>query len=213
MAKHQFPVSTGALEVVREGAVRLRVTEASPTQSLLELAVDYEKAEVPARAYAADFCRVIKVDYEFVFVFGKLVPGKGRLRNKVEISFPRRAFGYQFWYSSRELQKSLSSELCSERLLDLKFDDTDTVQSFRANNAYMAWLGDEGLIDFYYIAPSEVHYARVGKRNKILLDPVLRIVMSSHILLQCLDEVDALMSADPDFVAKIEAEMKGSESK
>jgi hypothetical protein len=208
MAKHSFPVSTGAIEVVREGPVRLRVTESNPTQSLIELAVDYEKADVPDRAYAADYCRVIKVDYEFVFVFGKLVPGKGRLRNKVEISFPHRAFGYQFWYTSRDLRKSLHDELKSEPGLNFEFEDTETVQSFRANNAFMAWLGDEGLVDFYYIAPSEVHYARAGKRNKILLDPVLRIVMSSHLLLRCLEHVDNLVSAEPGFAATIEAEMK-----
>ena len=208
MAKHQFPISTtGAVDVIREGPVTLRIRETTPTHGILELAVDYEKAQPPDKAYAADYCRVQKVDYDYVLIFGKLIPGKAKLRNKVEMSFSHKAFAYQLWHNSRGLHKSLAEELQVGRRLPLDVEDTDTVQSFRANNVFSAWLGEDGLIDFYYIPPSDIHYARAGKRSRISLDPILRIVMSSHILLSCLEQVDDLVRSDSSFASTIEKDM------
>lgn len=208
MSKSQYlAVATDPVELTQDGPVSLRVREIDASTSLLELAVDYEKADIPARAYAADFCNIIKTQTEFAIVFGKLAPGTKKLRNKVEIAFQRHSFGHQMWASSRQLHEALKQSK-NAYLLDLTdVEDSETVQSFRANNAFMAGLGEEALVDFYYIPPNEIDYVRRGKRRKVALDPVIRIVMSVSLLLNFVDKIDALVVADPEWLAIIKTDV------
>jgi hypothetical protein len=210
MTKHAYPLAAAetAVEITKSGAVSLRVKEVDAATSVLELAVDYEKAEVPARAYASDFCKIIKTQIEYVIVFGKLAPGTLKLRNKVEIAFQRHAFGHQLWNSTRPLETALREHYGTEAISISSFEDTDVVQSFRSNNAFMAGLGDEGLVDFYYIPPNEIEYVRRGRRQKVTLDPVLRIVMSAPLLLYFIEQIDATVKAEPGWEAIIKADLE-----
>jgi hypothetical protein len=206
--KPQYLTVAEPVQLTHEGAVNLRVREIDGENSVLELGVDYEKAEIPSRAYAADYCQIIKTQTEYVIVFGKLAPGTKKLRNKVEISFQRYAFGHQLWASSRDLHKALHQSKYAQ-LLDLTgVEETDIVQSFRSNNAFMAGLGEEALVDFYYIPPNEIEYVRRGKRRKITLDPVLRVVMSVSLLGSFLNQIDGLVTGEPEWVAIIKSDLE-----
>jgi hypothetical protein len=210
MTKQPYPAAppSTAVEITKSGPVSLRVREIDPANSVLELAVDYEKADIPARAYASDFCQVIKTQIEYVIVFGKLAPGTVKLRNKVEISFQRHAFGHQLWNSTRPLETALREHYTSDAISIRDFTDTDVVQSFRSNNAFMACLGEEGLVDFYYIPPNEIDYVRRGRRQKVTLDPVLRIVMSAPLLLYFIEQIDATVQAEPGWEATIKTDLE-----
>jgi hypothetical protein len=210
MTKQSYPAvpPSTAVEITKSGPVSLRVREIDAATSVLELAVDYEKADIPVRAYASDFCQIIKTQIEFVIVFGKLAPGTVKLRNKVEISFQRYAFGHQLWSSSRGLETALREHWNTGAISLKDFADTDAVQSFRSNNAFMAGLGEEGLVDFYYIPPNEIDYVRRGRRQKVTLDPVLRIVMSIPLLLYFLEQIDAAVQAEPGWEDTIKSDLE-----
>ncbi|HLH20736.1 MAG TPA: hypothetical protein VKX45_26145 [Bryobacteraceae bacterium] len=189
------------------GAVRLRVTQTGPKENTLALRVEYDKAEVPARAYYADYCDVIRGRSGISLIFGKLKPGTSVLRNKVEIVFPEDLFIRQLWKNSRELHAKLSEDFKEHPLdpvMDLK--DTDTVQAFRANNVMMLGTKDDGVLDFYYIAPTEVHYAYAKKKTDIALDPVIRVVLSGGVLFEMLERCGKIVERLPNFDRIMEEE-------
>jgi hypothetical protein len=62
----------------------------------------------------------------------------------------------------------------------------------------MAMLGEEAILDFYYIAPSEIHFVKAGQRNRVNLDPVIRISLPSPLVLEFLDKCDDLVSQMPE---------------
>jgi hypothetical protein len=153
------------------------------------LAVDYSKAESPDRAYYADYCDVLKGRAGYSLFFGKLITGSFRLRTKVEIAFPEDMFARQLWGSSRSLHETAKKVWDRSPLGTVeKLTDTDTVQTFRANNVMIAMLGEESLLDFYYIAPSEVHFVRLGQRSQVLLEPVIRVTLPSAMVYEFLEK-------------------------
>jgi hypothetical protein len=185
----------------------MRVTQAGPQENIIELRVEYDKAEVPSRAYYADYCDVVKGRSGVSLLFGKLKPGSSVLRNKVEIVFPEELFVRQLWKNSRQLHEKVKQEF-ERRPLEPISDlvDTDTAQAFRANNVMMMGMADEALMDFYYIAPTEVHYAYTKKRNEITLDPVIRIVMSGSLVFELLEKCQKIAEQIPDFQRIMETE-------
>jgi hypothetical protein len=84
--------------------------------------------------------------------------------------------------------------------------DTDTVQAFRANNVMMIGARDEALMDFYYIAPTEVHYAYLKKKAEITLDPVIRIVLSGSLVFELLEKCKKIVEQIPNFALIMEGE-------
>jgi hypothetical protein len=107
------------------------------------------------------------------------VPRTGKLRTQVEISFSRDAFVAQLWKSSREFHEVLkrNPDLQLPPLGDVVY--SDTVHTSRANCVFMSMMGEEAILDFYYIAPNEVHFVKLGRRNQVNLDPVIRICLPS----------------------------------
>ena len=185
---------------IGQGAVCMRVTQTGPTENTVELRIEYDKAAVPARAYYADYCEVIKGRSGISLLFGKLKPGTSVLRNKVEIVFPEELFVRQLWKNSRGLHEKVREEFNRrplEPILDLT--DTDTVQAFRANNVMMIGASDEALMDFYHIAPTEVYYAYQKKKAEIPLDPVIRIVLSGSLAFELLEKCGRIIEQIPNF--------------
>jgi hypothetical protein len=192
---------------VGQGPVRMRVIQTTPTANTIELLVEYDKAEVPSRAYYADYCDVVKGRSGLSLLFGKLKPGTSVLRNKVEIVFSEEMFVRQLWKNSRQLHEKTREEFARRPLEPItELTDTDTVQSFRANNIMMLGMGEEALIDFYYIAPTELHYAFSKKRSQIALDPVIRIVLSGSLVFELLEKCRIIIEQMPNFQRIMEAE-------
>jgi len=182
-----------AVELIGEqkGAVRIQMlrSEANGGVSLIQYALDFSKADPPDRAYYADYCDVVKARSGYSLYFGKIIPGTIQLRTKVEISFPADMFVRQLWKSSRELHEMARKIWESSPLEELLGAlDTEKVQSFRSNLVFMALLGEESLFDFYYIAPSEVHFVRTGQRSQVRLEPVIRISLPSAMVFEFLEK-------------------------
>ncbi|MGA2769386.1 MAG: hypothetical protein ABSG26_01090 [Bryobacteraceae bacterium] len=171
-----------------KGPVRLRFIE-DGRGTFIELGVDYERAEVPDRRYFADYCRVVEARAGIGLVFGRLAPGNAALRTKVEISYPETLFVRGLWNSSRAFHESLQNDFSTKRLAPIpEPQDTEKVQGFRANNVFMAAIGDDSIMDFYYIAPPDIHFVRIGRRADVYLEPIIRIALPTALMLEFLEQ-------------------------
>jgi hypothetical protein len=199
-------IKSGTFEV-GQGPVRMRVTRTGPQENTIELRVEYDKAEVPSRAYYADFCDVIRGRAGVSLIFGKLKPGTSVLRNKVEIVFPEELFVRQLWKSSRGLHEKARMEFEKKPLQPIEdLTDTDLVQAFRANNVMMMGSTEESLFDFYHIAPTDVHYVFLKKKTEIPLDPVIRIVLATPLVFEFLEKCRIIAEQVPDFQRIMDSE-------
>jgi hypothetical protein len=99
---------TSSMEAAQTGPVRIRIIAPHDGEGVIELALDYEKAEVPARACYADYVEVLEGRADVTLVFGRLTPGTTKLRSQVEISFSRDSFVGQLWKSSRDMHDTIS---------------------------------------------------------------------------------------------------------
>jgi len=131
----------------------------------------------------------VKARSGYSFFFGKLVPGTATLRTKVEVAFPEDMFVQQVWRSSRSLHDTARTIWEKAPLEPVTaVIETDKVQAFRANNVFMAMLGEESLMDFYYIPPSEIHFVRSGQRSHVHMEPVIRVSLPSAMVYEFLEK-------------------------
>jgi hypothetical protein len=186
-SERKFLSSGRSVAAQQKGPVRLNFVDRGDL-TFVELGIDYEKAEVPERRYYADYCKVVDSRSAITLIFGRLDPGNSVLRTKVEISFPQILFVAQLWASSREAHKYLENTV-RERLAALpELQETEKVQGFRANNVFMVAMSDDAILDFYYIAPPDIHFVRAGRRSDVYLEPIIRIVLGTPLMLEFLEQ-------------------------
>ena len=193
---------TDSIEI-GQGPVRLRITN---NNNLVEMRVDYEKAETPSKAYYADYADVIPGRCGISLVFGKLKPGSEELRNKVEIVFSTDAFIRQLSKNCRDVLASVKVEFDKHPLAPVHPQDTEIAQAFKASAVMMVGMGEEAVMDFYYIAPSDIHFAFAKKRPEVHLEPVIRIVLSGSLLFEVLDKSRIVAEKLPEYVRIMEEE-------
>ncbi len=200
--------TTGALvRTASAGAVRARMYE-QPTGVRIEYGIDYEKADIPARSYFADYCDIVRGRTDLTFVFGRLVPGTQQLRNQIEISFPESMFLSQLWESSRDFEGTVQKLASDSRLAPIdKVTLSDKVQTFRASSVFMA-TSQESVMDFYYISPGDMHFFAAGKRGEIPVEPVIRVALANALMLEFLEKchpfADSLKKENVDSVHETE---------
>jgi hypothetical protein len=181
--------STREIEISGRGPVHLRAKRLDDGVMAIEMGVDYEKAQVPERFYYADMCDVVRDRVGLSLQFGKLIPGTSQLRTKIEIGFPEDQFVRQLWGSSREFHETIRR--IAKGMLPPEIDKpgvTDKVQTFRSNNVFMAVIGHEAVMDFYYISPGDIHYVQAKKKHEVQLEPVVRITLGTSVLYEFLEK-------------------------
>jgi hypothetical protein len=180
-----------AIQGTSDGPVKIRVFQTGPHQVTCEIGVDYQRAPIPERFYYADYCDALKARSGFGLFFGKLITGTSRLRTKIEIDFPEEMFVKQLWNTSRELHQILQNAVATMDFPSMgEVEDTDKVQTFRSNNAFMAIWGEEAVVDFYYLSPRDMSQPQRGGTG---LEPVIRVVMPTPLLLEFLDKCRPLV--------------------
>lgn len=189
MSKRHLSVTPSSLQTSGSGPLTLRVVKVDAEQMLVQLGVDYSLAEVPERAYYADYCEVTKARVGFSLFFGKLVPGTDRLRTKIEVTYPTDMFVLQLWGTSRDVHIAIRSVAEQDKLSPVgRVEDTDKVQTFRANNVFMGSWGHEAVLDFYYVSPRDLYLLRIKPRWQATLEPVVRVVMATSLLFEFLEQ-------------------------
>ena len=197
--KQRFIQRGTGTEQAQPGPVRIHFTESKESQGLLELWLDYEKAETPARAYFADYVSVVVGRADITLIFGRLIPGTKKLRSQVEISFPRDAFVSQLWRSTRAMHDGLRIPNERHKIEPMENAEfSEMVHTSRANNVFIAVMGEEAICDFYYIAPNELQFVRMGRRHTVTLEPIIRISLPEALVLEFLDRCDSVVSSMPE---------------
>lgn len=178
-----------SIDFSNRGPVRLRVVETEGATATLEIGVDYSAAPVPPLHYAADYCDVLRSRTGKTLLFGKLKPGSRELRTHIEIVFSDTHFMQQIWQNSRRLHRTVTNIAQENVLPAIEVEEqAERVQSFAANSVFMAVLGMEAVLDFYFISPGDIHIARGGKNHEIHLEPVVRIVTTAPLLYDLLEK-------------------------
>lgn len=155
----------------------------------MELGVDYTKAEVPERFYYADYCDVQPSRSGYSLIFAKLALGNSKLRTKIEVIFPKVMFVRQLWGISRSFEETVRQATKSEDFPAIgKVEDTEKVQTFRSNNVFMGMWGEESLMDFYYLSPRDIHFARQKQTQEVGLEPVVRVIMPTALMVEFLEK-------------------------
>ena len=181
----------GTLTVPSKSPLRLRVQQMNAESAVVEMGVDYSLADVPERAYYADYCDVVKDRQGFTLIFGKLVPGTSKLRTKIEISFPEEMFVRQLWGNSRDFQKIVERLAVNSKVEPIQdVADTDKVQTFRSNNVFMGVWGEESVMDYYYISPKDMHSVMQNPQHAadVTLEPVVRVAIGTGLMLEFLNK-------------------------
>jgi hypothetical protein len=191
-----------------QGPVQVRFVE-NASGSAVEISVAYEQAEVPERRFYADYCDVVKARSGFSLVFGRLAPGTNTLRTQVEVSFPESLFYSQFFERPQKLFESVQEQVGKHALPAIdKPTETDKVQGFRANNVFMAILGEDAILDFYYISPSDIHLLHSGKKSGVYLEPIVRIVLATALMLEFLQKARGYAEGLPHSLRRTFEEQK-----
>lgn len=168
------------------GAIMVRQVEG---QASLEIGLNYEAMGVPDHSYYADYCDVQEARAGYSLFFGKLMPGMSKLRTKVEVAFPRALFHLQLWASSREFHELVSAEAGKIQLQPVEnVEDTDKVQTFRSNFVFMGMWGEDSVMDFYYVSPRAMHYAKLNRPAQEGVEPVIRIAMGTALIFEFLEK-------------------------
>jgi hypothetical protein len=191
--------------LAQEGPVRVRAHRIDSRSMSLEMGIDFEKAEVPDRLYYSDYCDVKRGRVGINIIFGRLEPDGNRLRTQVEIAFPEDQFVKQLWSNSRGLHETVRGHVDGRLPSKVHAEGTDKVQTFRSNNVFMAVLGDEAVMDFYYISPGDIHFVAVKKRREVHLEPVIRIAVNTAIMFEFLEACRPLAEELAPIVEKQDA--------
>jgi len=181
---------------ISSGPVHFRIVHDAGYQTMAEIGVDYSKAEVPDRAYYADYVDAQRGRSGINLLFGKLVPRLAQLRTQVEVIFPDDMFLRQLWGTTREVHKVLLERRPKWRIEPIENAiETDKVQTFRSNNVFIGTWGDEAVCDFYYMSPRDFYLVKSGGKARVGLEPVIRIVLYPGLLLEFFEKCKELVPA------------------
>jgi hypothetical protein len=155
-------------------------------QGPLQVGIDFRFAPVPGAYYYADALS-LRHDRELAMatlLFGHIDAAAGRLRDRLDIIIPEGALFFQFWNSSREVEKTLDEQLkalglpASTRLITQKSLARTTLF---ANTIFVATGGGESCLDFYYLPVRDIHIAKTN-HGEIGLEPIIRVLCSPALL-------------------------------
>ena len=182
MAK-QIAISARGLRATDHGPVRLKLEPVGSDQAKVLFSVDYSRAPVPDLSYFADYCDVRRRRSWVDLIFGKLTDSGTELRTKVEIAFPDSFFSRQLWGSSGSLRETMTKFVGENAITPFRIPESkEKVQTFRANNVFIALQGEESVLDFYYLSAKELYMVRNYPERESTLLPVIRVCTDTFLL-------------------------------
>lgn len=183
MAK-QMAISGRAMRAnVDRGPVRVQLEQVGIDQARVLLSVDYSRTPPPDISYFADYCDVRQRRSWINLIFGKLTDDGKELRTRVEIAFPETLFNRQLWNSSEGMRETVARFVAGKAIeLTRISEGREKIQTFQANNVFMALQGEEAVLDFYYLSAKELFMVRNFPDRESSLIPVIRICTDTYLL-------------------------------
>ncbi len=170
----------------------------------VQISVDYSKAAQPEFSYVADHCSVSHSESGYIIAFGKMTSDQTALRTRVEVSFPEGMFQKQLLNSTRDFKDRMPVGIQIRDVPARTFTDPDKIQTFRSNNAMVGAWGDEGVIDFFFLSPSDFGGASRNGSVDIRLTPVVRVTLSIGLLKDFLTKCHSFDGHNPGSVVEKE---------
>jgi hypothetical protein len=159
----------------------------------LELSLDLALAPVPDRRYVAEVGSVTYDGGVVQLLFGQKKIGlSGGLRSLIVIQMTTTAVhnflrtldsvdpNFRIWLDLNDVHS---------QLMNIQEEPDQTVTLF-ANTVGLASAGRESCIDFYHASAFSLHYAQQNK--KLAVDPVVRVILGSGLLIAMLDKLREL---------------------
>ena len=165
-----------------------------------EFDIDISHAPVPDRRYVADAGAVLFEGDGLRVVLGqKRLLSASSLRSAVVVFLSPQAV-VQFLRSCVNFYPSLrgyaEQHHISETLVEIK-EEPEHVTSITSNVILAAFSGREACLDFYNSSPFVQGIAQRG--GKWALDPILRVDLTTGLLLAILDKMEGLQASLPTF--------------
>lgn len=165
------------------------------------LRADLSSVPVPAKRYPADTCYVVHTNEIIFLLFAQLVIGApDKLRNLLVVKMtPSSVKRYLDMTndikgpSIEDIAKKMEIE--GAKLSAFPGEPAETV-AFNANLGLTGVSGHEGCIDFYHSSPFAIGAAI--KNQKLALDPVVRVDISTRLLVGLLTELQSLIGSMDD---------------
>jgi hypothetical protein len=152
-------------------------------QEQIQIRVDFSQVPSPPNYYYADSLH-LGVDQEqrmVILSFGQRNPNTDKFSNRIDVVMPLKSLIGSFWLSSRPVETTLDKLLEASGLTGetrpISSPDTEAMTLF-ANMIFLAVGDGESTLDFYHLAPREVHLAKTQKKD-MELEPTVRVIMSS----------------------------------
>ncbi|HEY6299117.1 MAG TPA: hypothetical protein VIW95_05680 [Candidatus Binatus sp.] len=176
----------------REIEVLRRTVPGADGSSTLELQIDISHAPVPDRRYLADAAAVLFESDTLRIVLGQKGLVGSKIRSAVILFLSPHA-AIQFLKSCEqflpEIRKYADEHKIHEALVEIQ-DEPAHITSVAANIILAAFSGREGCLDLYNSSPFVMGIVQKG--GKMALDPILRVDLTTGLLVAVLDKLEEL---------------------
>ncbi len=161
--------------------------------------IDLTSAPVPDRRYAADIATVVRVNDMVRLIFGQTKVGGIEPRSLVVIHLSALAVR-QFLQSMPDVLATMrayaqQSNLTKVSLVDVEKEPNQTV-ALAANITAASASGREACMDFYYTSPFVM--LQVTKGGGFAVDPVVRVMLSTGLLLAICERLESMKADLPN---------------
>jgi hypothetical protein len=182
----------------------------------IQISVDFSKIAPPAAYFYAD-CVRIDVDNQnrmATLVFGHRAESGDRLADRVEIVMPFNALFGTFWQSVKPIEQTVDKLLEgfgeiheAPTIARGATERTKPAPPLFANVVFVATAEGETSLDFYHLAPREVHLAKT-QRTDMNLQTTVRVIASTLLTKQLFNLIRPL--AEPSAAGQVTSERKQS---
>ena len=190
--KHPRPGEGVALQTT----VRRDVTTSGRTGQLIS--VDLTQAPVPDRRYVSDAAAIVADEHELKVCFAQRKLASDSLRSMLVVHIPYEGV-YRFLESLDGFVSTLKEfakkvDLAKAQLMDIKEEPAQTV-ALTANIVGVSFSGRDACLDFYHTSAFAIMALKSG--GPFVVDPVVRVTLTSGQLLSIIERVQAMKDSFP----------------
>jgi hypothetical protein len=150
----------------------------------IEIKIDFGSVPTPASYYYADSL-LLNLDQDLrmsLLSFGRRDANTNKFADRIDVAIPTKSLFGPFWASSRAVESTVDKVLEASGVSVPKPKPVSPPESLAptvfANTIFAAVGETESTLDFYHLAPREIHLAKTQKKD-IQLQPIIRVIVST----------------------------------